>query len=144
MAKIENEVHFEGQIAQKAFIENDAGQVLLVQYPFDENPAAGKWDLPGGRLNINESPLDGVKREVHEEIGAEIIVDGIITTAVNVVTETFKLYIVVYRAKLVNPMVPLVAEENEIGKIEWHDKEDLLTLPMLNTVYTEALKANLL
>lgn len=144
MAKVENEVHFVGQIAQKAFIENDKGQVLLVQYPFDENPAAGKWDLPGGRLNINESPLDGVKREVHEEIGAEIKVEGIITTAVNVMTETFKLYIVVYRATLLNPMVPLVAEENEIGKIEWHDKNDLLTLPMLNTVYTEALKANLL
>jgi len=144
MAKLENETHFVGQIAQKAFIENDKGQVLLVQYPFDENPAAGKWDLPGGRLNINESPHDGLKREVHEEIGAEINVEEIITTAVNVVTDTFKLYVVVYRATLVNPMVPLVAEENEIGKIEWHDKKDLLTLSMLNNVYSEAFKANLL
>tara|TARA_R110000824_G_scaffold202090_4_gene386285 strand:- start:6919 stop:7323 length:405 start_codon:yes stop_codon:yes gene_type:complete len=30
------------------------------------------WDLPGGHIHVGESPLDGLKREVHEETGLRI------------------------------------------------------------------------
>src|SRR5947207_1396266 len=66
------EQHFVGKIAQKALIEKE-GKILLVQYPQSEsNSASGKWDLPGGRLNINENPIESLKREVREELGVEI------------------------------------------------------------------------
>jgi 8-oxo-dGTP diphosphatase len=38
----------------------------------DEVHYAGKWDIPGGRLEIGEDPIDGLKRETMEETGLEI------------------------------------------------------------------------
>jgi 8-oxo-dGTP diphosphatase len=35
-------------------------------------PYKGKWDTPGGFLEEGEHPLDGLKRELHEETGVEI------------------------------------------------------------------------
>jgi 8-oxo-dGTP diphosphatase len=35
----------------------------------------GKWELPGGVLELDESPEDGVRREVYEETGIRVEVD---------------------------------------------------------------------
>ena len=48
----------------RAFIQNDAGHVLLVQERSD-----GCWTLPGGWCDIGDSPADAVVREVSEETG---------------------------------------------------------------------------
>ncbi|MGW3242784.1 NUDIX hydrolase [Streptomyces sp. NPDC001070] len=35
----------------------------------------GTWELPGGVLELNEAPEDGIKREVWEETGIHVEVD---------------------------------------------------------------------
>jgi 8-oxo-dGTP diphosphatase len=136
-----DEVHFEGQIAQKALIEKD-GKVLLVLYPAGDL-AAGTWDLPGGRLNMGETAIEGLQREVKEEIGADVEVHGVLGTGINIVSDTFRLYVVVYSCTLIDPMAKLTPEAGEIEKIEWRDIKDILTLPMINQVYREVLKEKL-
>lgn len=139
MATDDHDKHFVGQIAQKALIEKD-GKILLVQYP-EGDVVAGTWDLPGGRLHRGETSLEGVKREVQEEIGAEIEIGGILATGVNVVRDDFQLFFVIYRAALKNPDQALIPEVGEIGNIEWRDKKDFFTLPIIFSGYQEALKA---
>jgi mutator protein MutT len=51
-------------------VVDDQGRVLLSKRAKD--PFAGKWDLPGGFLEAGEHPLDGLKRELHEEAGIGI------------------------------------------------------------------------
>jgi 8-oxo-dGTP pyrophosphatase MutT (NUDIX family) len=138
MAKVENEEHFIGQIAQKAFIENDKEQVLLVQYPAGD-PAAGLWDFPGGRLNVGETSLEGLKREVLEEIGAEIKVESIMTTGVNV-GPAFSSFFVIYKASLLHPEQPLVREEGEIETFAWKDKDEIFTLPFAAPGFRDAVR----
>ena len=41
------------------------------------------WTTPGGRLEPYESPLDGLIREVREEIGAEVEVLGLVGAYAN-------------------------------------------------------------
>jgi mutator protein MutT len=50
-----------------AVVADDEGRVLLSRRADD--PAAGKWDLPGGFLEEGEHPLDCVRRELREEAG---------------------------------------------------------------------------
>lgn len=48
----------------------DAGRVLLVRR--GQPPLAGKWSLPGGLLELGETTVEGVRREVAEECGLTI------------------------------------------------------------------------
>ena len=45
------------------------GRVLLVR----ENADQGRWTLPGGWADVNESPAECVVREVREESGFEVV-----------------------------------------------------------------------
>lgn len=60
--------------AAKAFIVQDGKLLLLKRRPNDVH-RPGDWDVPGGRLDPNESPFLGLKREAMEEISAEIEID---------------------------------------------------------------------
>ena len=50
-----------------ALLVGDGDRILLSKR--GSEPFAGKWDLPGGFLEESEHPLDGLKREVREELG---------------------------------------------------------------------------
>ena len=50
-----------------ALVVDEDGRILFSKRAND--PAAGKWDLPGGFLEEGEHPLDCVRRELREEAG---------------------------------------------------------------------------
>jgi ADP-ribose pyrophosphatase YjhB (NUDIX family) len=49
------------------------GRALVTQRA--REPEKGKFDIPGGFLRPGEEPIDGLKREVKEELGIEIETD---------------------------------------------------------------------
>lgn len=44
--------------------------ILLTQRGIE--PHKGKWDLPGGFLELGEHPVEGLHREIAEELGAKV------------------------------------------------------------------------
>lgn len=59
---MENHKLFE--IEQNAIIQDSTGRILILK-------KKGKWMLAGGRLEGNETWLEGLRREVREETGIE-------------------------------------------------------------------------
>jgi 8-oxo-dGTP diphosphatase len=57
-----------------ASVFNQAGEVLCVRRNY---PPYG-WTTPGGRLDDDESPEDGVTREVYEETGYHVVVERLV------------------------------------------------------------------
>lgn len=57
-------------VSVAGIVVNDAGQVLAIQRR-DNN----RWEPPGGVLEIDESPEEGVVREVLEETGIQVTVN---------------------------------------------------------------------
>ena len=56
-------------VTSAAVIFNKEGKVLLLKHRF--RPGSG-WGLPGGFLKSDEQPLDGLQRELREEIALEL------------------------------------------------------------------------
>jgi 8-oxo-dGTP pyrophosphatase MutT (NUDIX family) len=53
-----------------AIIKDDAGRLLLIQRGHD--PEAGRWSLPGGRIEPGETDEQALIREVREETGLTV------------------------------------------------------------------------
>ncbi|MFL6023086.1 MAG: NUDIX hydrolase [Marmoricola sp.] len=56
-------------------IRDDAERVLLCQLTYKKD-----WDLPGGVVEVGESPMLAVGREVEEELGLTIAPGGLVLT----------------------------------------------------------------
>ncbi|MBI5370365.1 cob(I)yrinic acid a,c-diamide adenosyltransferase [Candidatus Uhrbacteria bacterium] len=61
-------------VANKAFLINPQGKILLIRYAGEGDHAnsAGRLDIPGGRMEAHEHPREGLAREVKEEVGISI------------------------------------------------------------------------
>lgn len=61
------------RIRVTAAIIEQSGKILLAKRQKDD-PLKGKWEFPGGKIEENESPEDCLRRELHEELGIDVIV----------------------------------------------------------------------
>ncbi len=50
------------------------GKLLVVRRSGDKKHFAGKWEIPGGKVEFGEAPEETLKREFREETGLEISV----------------------------------------------------------------------
>ncbi|WP_264555357.1 NUDIX hydrolase [Halocatena marina] len=102
-----------------ALIVNE-GSVLLVRQD-------SRWYAPGGMLEFDESPEEGAIREVREETGLTVQLDGLAAIAeqtfVNAANEeTFLFYFAMFDALLETAVLtddPGLSDEN-ISAVEWH------------------------
>lgn len=64
------------RIAGKAVIVNDEGKILFLREAstYEEGTNIGRYQIPGGRVNIGEPFMDALKREIMEETGLEVVV----------------------------------------------------------------------
>jgi ADP-ribose pyrophosphatase YjhB (NUDIX family) len=62
-----------GHVACVGAVVHDAEHRLLMIRRANP-PGAGRWSLPGGRVEAGESDAEAVRREVAEETGLEVVV----------------------------------------------------------------------
>ncbi|WP_455217074.1 NUDIX domain-containing protein, partial [Kaarinaea lacus] len=55
-----------------AAIFDEQGQVLIARRP-DHVHQGGLWEFPGGKVENDEVVFDALKRELHEELGIDIV-----------------------------------------------------------------------
>jgi 8-oxo-dGTP diphosphatase len=53
-------------------IQNNKGEVLLLQRGAAARTEVGRWENPGGEIEEGEDPVDAAIREVREELGVEV------------------------------------------------------------------------
>lgn len=120
------------KIGALALIRDAEGRILLARptYP------PGLWNLPGGRIERDESPHDGLVREVLEETGLDVRVDRLVLVDVSrleYVTFTFACSILGGR---------LVPSAGEIAAVRWIDEEEIPRLaPQVRATVRSAIAA---
>jgi 8-oxo-dGTP diphosphatase len=55
-----------------AVLYDDLGRVLITERPPGSH-MAGRWEFPGGKRNPGEPAGDALARELHEELGIEVL-----------------------------------------------------------------------
>ena len=68
-----------------ALIVNKEGKILLAK----SHKWFGKYTLPGGHIEVGESMIDAVKREVKEEVGLDVDVCELLLTQEAIFTKEF-------------------------------------------------------
>jgi 8-oxo-dGTP diphosphatase len=99
-----------------AAITDEDGRILCVRM----NYATHAWTTPGGRVELGESPLDALKREVLEESGLDVVPEEL----VGVYSKPYKNDIVLFfRARVVaqNPWQP----NDEIAQMGYFGRDNL-------------------
>jgi len=123
----ETEEHFEGKIAQKVIVVRDE-KVLLVQDPREGRDI---WELPGGRMNIDEEPRAAVAREVKEEMGVAIDVHEVVHMQQFIQgSENARAFVIVYRATLTKPDEAFVLADEEVSHVGWFAKAEVADLEL--------------
>jgi len=63
----------------------EKGELLLIKR--DREPARGQWSLPGGHVEWGESLVEACAREVKEETGVDIEVEGLAGIAERIIAD---------------------------------------------------------
>lgn len=101
-------------------IEKD-GKYLLVQEA--QKKCYKKWNFPAGHLDFNESLQQGAIREIKEETGCDVELDGICYVA-NRILEDDLLIMIIFNAKLINENIEY--DKEEILDVKWFDYDEIV------------------
>jgi ADP-ribose pyrophosphatase YjhB (NUDIX family) len=74
------------------------GRLLLVRRTM--NPGRGKWSVPAGYLDHGEDPRETAVREMREETGLGIAIDGLVDVIHNPPAEGGASILILYRARI--------------------------------------------
>lgn len=86
-------------------------RVLLLKNDRDE------WELPGGRIELGETPEECVAREIHEETGWTVVTGPILDTWMyHIVVARKHVFIVTYGCYPTDTVPPVLSHEHkEVG-----------------------------
>lgn len=90
------------------------GRVLLVQHTYGPR----RWEIPGGGLRRGEEPIDGIRREIREELGVEVAAPTVIATGSGAGRESRR-RMTYFTAEL--PVEAVTPDPVEIARAQWHD-----------------------
>ncbi len=110
------------KVVTGGILEKD-GKFLLVQE--NKEICKGKWNVPAGGLEENESLIEGAKREIYEETGCKVEITGILEI-VNEILEGVNIVCFFFDTKIINENVKV--DGQEILNVKWFTYEEIIDM----------------
>lgn len=132
-------VHLTTNVAEYAIIINEKNEFLMVQWGkgFDYS-----WHFPGGRLDEGDQEIEGLKREVREELDVEIeVIKPVFTKFIDekILGSNHKpRFALFYLAKLKDGEKIKLNEDEHVA-YKWYSKEDIDRIKFWMPFYKEML-----
>ena len=111
-----------GKIIVGGVIKID-NKYLLVQEA--QEKCRGKWNIPAGHLDPNETIFDGAKREIFEESGFNVDITGIASISNRVLPDDEFLGII-FSTEIIDGEISI--NPNEILDIKWFTYDEILNM----------------
>jgi len=110
------------EIIVGGIIEKD-GYILLVQEAKEK--CRGKWNIPAGHLENSESIIEGAIREIKEECGCDVEINGILKIG-NIVLKDNNVILIVFATKLISNNI--VYNKDEILDVKWFSYDEIINM----------------
>ena len=94
-------------VSIKGIFCTPAGEVVLLMNERDE------WELPGGRIEIGESPRECVEREILEELDVAVAAGELLDSYLCEVIPGKHVFIETYACALTSQFAPRISEEHK-------------------------------
>jgi 8-oxo-dGTP pyrophosphatase MutT (NUDIX family) len=108
-------------VSVKGIVVRD-GAVVLVRNRRDE------WELPGGKLEVGESPERCVAREIDEELALDVEADALVDAWVYTIVRGTEVLVLTYGCTERAPREALLSGEHT--RLEWIALDDVAVLRM--------------
>lgn len=94
-------------VSIKGVLRAPTGDVVLLLNEREE------WELPGGRIELGETSIECLVREIAEELNLQVEVSALIDTYLFEVVPGKHVFIATYACALVGPFEPTVSHEHK-------------------------------
>ena len=108
-------------LSVKVVLHDDSGRCLLLKRSLSSKGNPGKWDLPGGKVDVGENFEQGLLREVAEETGVTISVQRVLGAAESELPTRRVAYLIL-EGCVESGQVRLSSEHDDFA---WVDRQDL-------------------
>ena len=110
------------KIVAGGLIEKD-GKFLLVKE--NQKICKGKWNIPAGGVDDNENVIEAAKREIFEETGCRVKINGILEI-INQIMENVDVLIFIFDAELIKENIQ--SDGEEIADVNWFSYDEILNM----------------
>lgn len=121
------------------------GRILLCRISDQIPKDSGRWTLPGGRIEFEETLAEGVERELKEETGLEVElgpVEWVETELFDLPQGRVRVVRVVFRARVTGGKLRS-EQEGTTDLCEWIDLDSTPSLPLVPLAQQAAARASL-
>lgn len=94
-------------VSIKGVLRTPLNEIVLLMNERDE------WELPGGRIELGETPEGCVEREINEELSLTVVAEELLDTYLFEVIPGKYVFIVTYGCTLKSSFVPRISNEHK-------------------------------
>ena len=108
------------RVVVEAVCRDEEGRVLISKS--SRGLSMGRWSLPGGFVRFGESPVDGIRREIREELRCDCAVERLIRVEGRIGSKVPLHWIMLfYEIDLKGTPIP---NPDEIAEIQWFEASE--------------------
>lgn len=97
---------------------------VLLTLQSDQSDQPGKWGLPAGHVEKDESPQEAAIREAKEEIGIDTFLTGLVQAVILRRPKREDALVIIYKGEIKDGQKPK-ADGKEVTACSWVSKKDI-------------------
>ena len=113
-----------------AAIFNSKGEILIMKRGKKAKNEIGKWEIPGGSVEFNETIENALKREVKEEIGVDIKIIELLGICNHIISDEKQHWIAPTFICKITKGIPKILEPEKCEQLEWFSLREAEKLPL--------------